>query len=148
MPAERVYFDTAFLFRLYWDECGAAEVRSFAKQSPRLSCAIHGQAELISTAHRKLREGSASKEEFSVVLDQIESEINSGAIDWLELTAPVLRRIHEVYLIAPSKTFLRAPDALHLACAADAGCSKIYSNDRHLLAAAPLFDLQGVNLIA
>ena len=40
----------------------------------------------------------------------------------------------------------RAADALHLACAAEAGLGDVYSSDRHLVAAAPHFGLRAVTL--
>lgn len=38
-------------------------------------------------------------------------------------------------------------DASYLSTAAEHGFAEIYSNDTHLLAAAPLFALRGVNVI-
>jgi predicted nucleic acid-binding protein len=39
--------------------------------------------------------------------------------------------------------FLRAGDAVHLATAAEAGFGEVWTNDRHMLAAARAFGLRG-----
>ena len=65
----------------------------------------------------------------------------------MPLTDAILDRVEAVFATAPATTYLRAADALHLATAAEHGFAEIYSNDRHLLAAAPLFGLRGVNVI-
>jgi predicted nucleic acid-binding protein len=38
-------------------------------------------------------------------------------------------------------------DAIHLTCASSHGFQEVYSNDRHLLAAAHHFNLTGRNII-
>jgi predicted nucleic acid-binding protein len=55
--------------------------------------------------------------------------------------------VEQIFLSDPGTCFLRAADALHLACAAEHGFTEVYSNDRHLLAAAPLFGLRGIDVI-
>ncbi|NNC89381.1 MAG: type II toxin-antitoxin system VapC family toxin [Akkermansiaceae bacterium] len=146
MPAEEeAYFDTAFLFRLYWDDAGFEAVREFASSTPGISCALHGKVEFLAAAHRKFREG-AERGTINTLLDQFLIDGRDGGIEWLPLTSEVMARVDGVYRQAPADTFLRAADALHLATASVAGHRTIYSNDRHLLAAAPLFGLEGVDL--
>jgi predicted nucleic acid-binding protein len=52
-----------------------------------------------------------------------------------------------VFRKAAPKIHLRAAGALHLASAAESGFQEIHSNDRTLLAAAPLFGLTAINVI-
>jgi hypothetical protein len=47
----------------------------------------------------------------------------------------------------PGQIFLRSADAVHLVTAKTNAFREIYSNDIHLLAAAPHFGLEGKNII-
>jgi predicted nucleic acid-binding protein len=109
--------------------------------------AVHARAEFASAAFRKVREGAATHADFHRLLVQFKSDLSSFTIILLPLTDAILDRIESVLASAPPSTYLRAADALHLATAAENGFTEIYSNDKHLLTAAPLFGLAGVNVI-
>lgn len=141
------YFDTAYLLKLYRPEPGADAVRALAATVDVLVCSLHGRAELIAAAHRKVREGTATMAHIEALLTQVAADRAAGALDWLPITASHYDRVEAAFRHAPSTVFLRAADALHLASAAAAGFVEIYSNDRHLLAAAPHFGLRGIDVI-
>lgn len=141
------YYDANYLFKLQCVEPGSAEVRAHATTVDELFCSLHGRAEFMSAAHRKVREGVATPAQFQALLAQLHADTVAGALRWLPVTDVHIARVESVYLTAPAATFLRAADALHLASAAEQGFTEIYSNDRHLLAAAPLFGLRGVTVI-
>lgn len=143
----RLYFDANYLGKLQWSEQGSTEVAACASQAGDLYTAAHGRAEFYSIGHRKLREGKATAIILKTVFAQFDSELTAGKIVLLPLTDPIIDRIETVFATAPATTYLRAADALHLATAAENGFTEIYSNDKHLLAAAPLFGLTGVNVI-
>ena len=141
------YYDTSYLFKLECAEAGSVEVRAHAAAIGTLVCALHGRAEFVSAAHRKVREGSATLRQLHALLAQLQTDTATGALVWLPIGEVHIARVESVYRTAPPTTYLRAADALHLAAAAEQGFAEIYSNDRHLLAAAPLFGLRGVNLV-
>lgn len=82
------------------------------------------------------------------MMAQIHEETRRGALRWLPLSENVIKRVESFFISAPENTFLRAADALHLACAVEHGFTEIYSNDRHLLASATHFGLSGINIIS
>jgi predicted nucleic acid-binding protein len=140
-----IFFDTTYLVRLYLDETGSSAVRDLAKSQP-VAAAWHAQAELLCTFHRAYRDERLAAEAYHVLRSQFSSDQAACAIEWLPLSESALTRLHLMLEKAPPTTFLRAADALHLACAAEHGFSAAYSNDRHFLAAAPLFGLEGINV--
>ena len=142
-----LYFDSTYLCKLHWPEAGAADVMACAAGADESVVALHGEAEFYSAGHRKLREGSTSAATLSTVFAQFQADYAGGGIRFLQLTEAIIHRVFEVYSSASAQTYLRAADAIHLATAAEHGFAEIYSNDGHLLAAAPLLGLRGVNVI-
>jgi predicted nucleic acid-binding protein len=142
------YYDTAFLFKVQASEPGSQQVRAHAVTVEGLVCSIHGRAEFASICHRKFREGAASVDQVRSLLAQLHADTAAGGIRWLPVSEAMVERVEAICCAAPTAAFLRAADALHLACAWEHGYREIYSNDRHLLAAAPLFGLRAVDLIA
>ena len=140
-------FDTSYLCKLCWPEHGSAEVAACAADAGGIACCVLGRAEFYTTGLRKAREGGATPEQLAVIFRQFDHDCTAGVVRLLALTPEMFDRVETVCRSAPRGTYLRAADALHLACAVGNGFSEIYSNDKHLLAAAPLFGLRGVNVI-
>lgn len=133
--------------RLYFEEPDFPVVRELAA-ADHIACAVHGQTEILSALHRKCREGVITLKAYQARLDQFAADREAGAFHWLPAGPEVLERIGAVYAGLPRSVHLRGADALHLATAAANGCKAVYSNDSHLLAAAPHFKLKGLNPMA
>ena len=142
-----IYLDTSYLVRLYFEEPGFLVVRELVA-TDQIACAVHGQAEILSALHRKFREGTITPRAYQARIDQFGAERAAGAFHWLPAGSEVLERVRTAYAGLTRTVYLRAADALHLATAAANGFKVVYSNDRHLLAAAPHFKLKGLNPLA
>ena len=140
------YFDTTYLVRLHTKDAGWQSVRALAA-TDNIACGLHGQAEVVSAFHRKFREGTVNQKELRTLLLEFDKDCSAGGYRWLPLSPAVIVRLTQVYAALSSTFALRAADALHLACAVDAGFSTIHSNDVRLLDAAAHFGLKGVNVI-
>jgi predicted nucleic acid-binding protein len=139
-----VYFDSAYVAKFYLDEPESDAVRARAVLEREVCCCVLGQAEVVSVFHRKWREKSRTKAEFRILMDQFEADCSAGLWTWLSMSSAVIKAATSTYGRIPESVFLRSADAIHLACAAEAGFKELYSNDRHLLSAASHFGLSGV----
>jgi predicted nucleic acid-binding protein len=141
-----IYFDVSYIARLYFDDNGWPAVRALAAESA-LACSWHGYAETIAVIHRKFREGILSKAQYGHVLEQFQLDCEQRAYSWLPLSPVIQARLKKAYGALPPTVFLRASDAIHLACAKENHFREVYSNDQRLLAAATYFGIRGENII-
>jgi predicted nucleic acid-binding protein len=143
-----IYFDATFLVRLYVEEPGYAVVRALPSANEVVASSILGKMETEAAFHRKLREGALDRADLRRVNAQMMHEERHGMIEWHPLTSSIIEDVHAAFLVLPPDVFLRTGDAIHLATAAESGFKEIHSNDKHLLAAAPIFKLKGINPLA
>lgn len=142
-----IYCDSAYLLKFYIPEPGSAEVRALLENHDAASC-CHAQIEVVSAIHRKWREGLIGETASRRTIEQFRSDSASGCWAWHAIDESLLAAAQAAYQGLSSSTFLRASDALHLACAKEHGFREIYSNDQHLLKAARHFGIKGRNVIA
>jgi predicted nucleic acid-binding protein len=141
-----IYFDAAFLVKLFAGESDSAKVVEFVQRKNEvIASSITSRMEVIAALHRKYREGGMSHFAMLKAHEQFLREIEEGRISCILFTPEVVYRVEEGFRKLPANVFLRTGDAIHLATAAEAGFKEIYSNDRHLLAAASIFKLKAIN---
>jgi predicted nucleic acid-binding protein len=142
-----IYFDAAYIAKCYLNEPGSPEVlRLAATVTSVVSCEM-GRLELISVLRRHCREGRISEKQFLEIWQRFEADEKAGAWTWAAASPGLIGFTCEQMQAMPKQVFLRSADALHLACAKQQGFAEVYTNDRHMLAAAPHFGLTAVNVV-
>ena len=133
-----IYFDSSYIIKCYVAEPGSAQVLNLAQSHPGRASALHGRIEFWSGVKRHVREGHLSIEQADAVWRQFVLDEAAGL--WLFL--PITRALIDVsctrLAALPAGIVCCAADAIHLTCAKEEGFGEIYSNDRHLLTAAPI----------
>ena len=136
------YFDSAYIAKFYLDEPESEDVRQLAESLGQVRCASIGQAEVAAVFHRKFRERSIGAEAFREVIAQFDDDCRQALWTWLPLTSVLVTATAAAFARLPRSVFLRAADAVHLMCAYEHGLTEIYTNDRHMSAAARHFRLK------
>jgi predicted nucleic acid-binding protein len=142
-----IYLDSSYLVKIYGDEPGADDVLAWLEGKSELVCAVHGRLELFAAFKRHQREGRLPDSRLTALIRQVVQDESSQLLHWLPVSPELILTACVKVAELPPTVFIRAGDALHLACARDAGLKEIYSHDRHLLAAASHFGLKGRDVI-
>ncbi|MCC5805447.1 MAG: type II toxin-antitoxin system VapC family toxin [Opitutales bacterium] len=141
------YFDSAYIAKLYLSESGSEAVRELAANLKAIACCAHGRVEVAYVFHRKLREGAIDREGLQARMDQLRLDTLRGFLRWLPMDNAIFEAAADRVRDLKADVWLRAADALHLACARENGFETIFSNDRHLLAAASHFGVKASDVI-
>jgi len=138
------YFDSAYIAKFYLDEPDSDAVRRIAESLGQVRCAVIGLVEVAAVFHRKLREGAFDARAFREVAAQFDDDCGQGLWTWLPVTGALAARTAAAFARLPKTLFVRAADAVHLTCAQEHGLHEVYTNDRHMAAAARHFRLKAV----
>lgn len=141
-----IYLDSSYIAKCYLHEPGTDQVLDLVENTAARASALIALTEVQATFHRQFREGKLTRNAYLAVSRRFEEDQAEELWCWLPITEFLVRQSTSYLQTLPPTIFLRSADCLHLS--ADAGFREIYSNDRHLLAAAPHFGLRGVDVIA
>jgi hypothetical protein len=92
---------------------------------------------------RQIREFKVPAAQVIRARDFFLEDLQSGVWTMLPISEPLLVRVASFVSALPPALYLRAGDAIHLTAAQEAGFTEIWSNNRHLIEAAPAFGLTG-----
>jgi predicted nucleic acid-binding protein len=138
-----VYLDSAYIAKSYVNEADSAAVRSLIEHTDSLVSSRWCIAEVACVFHRHAREGRLTPAQARKLASSFLEHVDSGFWTLIPISEQLLRRVVIFAGGAPRNLYLRGGDALHLTTAQSLGESEIWTNDRHLLAAAPHFGLIG-----
>lgn len=120
-----IYLDTSYLVKCYLVENGTAEVRELLADSGVAVSCVHARIEFVAAVHRQFRESQMTNSELNAIIDVFQRDCSNGIWKWLELDESIIQRATNAIRVAPNTIFIRAGDALHLACAAANGFTEV-----------------------
>jgi predicted nucleic acid-binding protein len=137
-----LYLDSAYVAKCYLNEPDAAAVRALVRNEELASSAFC-LAEMACIFQRHVREGGLTRKQAGRLRRLFLDDVREGVWELIAVSVAVLEVVERRVQRLPRNVYLRAGDAVHLASASGAGFREIWTNDRHLLAAARYFGLAG-----
>jgi predicted nucleic acid-binding protein len=138
-----LYLDTAYIAKCYLNEPDAAALRTLVAGQDGLTSSAWCRAELMCVLHRHVREGGLTARQARALHDLFREDVADGVWHLVPVSAEVLTRVEQRVRRLRGTVFVRAGDAIHLETAVLAGFEEVWTNDRHMLAAAASFGLRG-----
>jgi predicted nucleic acid-binding protein len=138
-----MFLDTAYVIKYYLNEPDSHAIRALIGSADALTVSTWTIVELATAVRRHVREGKLTIAQSQRTLKEFRTDVENGTWTLVPAVEPLFWRTSHLLSTLPAGTLLRAGDAVQLASARECGEHEIWSNDRHLLAAAPQFGLIG-----
>jgi predicted nucleic acid-binding protein len=138
-----VYLDTSYIAKFYLNEPESGQVRELVRKADSIHSSLWALAEFHALLHRHLREGALSLGAVNDLALRFSEHVEDGLWRLRPVTEALLRRTSALMISAPRDLFIRTADAVHLTTAQEIGEREVWTNDRHMLAAAAYFGLKG-----
>jgi predicted nucleic acid-binding protein len=136
-----VYLDTTYIAKFYFNEPGSPRVRELVRKAGTIHSSLWTLAEFHSLLHRQVREGAASPDDAQDLDLRFSEHVADGLWNLVPVHETLLRRTGSLMISAPRDLFIRTAAAVHLETAHEIGEREVWTNDRHMLAAATYFGL-------
>lgn len=138
-----MYFDTSYIAKFYFNEPDSRRVRDLVREADTIYSSLWAFVEFHSVLHRRLREGVSSNTDTRDLAARFSEHTENGLWNFIPVNQALLRRTSALIIAAPRDLFIRTADAVHLTTAQELGERDVWTNDRHMLAAANYFGLAG-----
>ncbi len=141
-----MYFDTSYIAKFYLNEPESRRVRGLVRKAGAIHSSLWAFAEFHAVLHRRMREGACSARDARDLSVRFSEHIEDGLWNLMPVSKSLLRRTSALMISAPHNLFIRTADAVHLTTAQEIGEREVWTNDRHMIAAAAYFGLAGRSL--
>ena len=138
-----VYLDAAYIVKIYLNDPDSGAVQQLVQDAGMRYTSAWSIPEVNSAFHRHTREGWITRDQCLRRANAFADHVNEGFWTLIPIRESLLKRTANAVIRAPRELFLRAGDTLHIITAQDLGLREIWTNDRHMLRAAPHFGLTG-----
>ena len=138
-----MYIDTTYIAKFYLNEPESDRVRALVRTADAVFSSMWAYAEFHSVLHRHCREDSLTVGNARELARMFSDHIALGLWKLVPINEALLRRTGTLMIAAPDGLFIRTADAVHLTTAVEIGESEVWTNDRHMLAAAAYFGIGG-----
>ena len=145
MSVVPAYFDSALIAKFYLNEPGRDAVRRLSRDAGVVVTSGVAVAEVSAAFHRKLRERAVTAAVFTALQGQFAHDLEQGLWTLVGPSEALLLQVHALFQTLNRSVFLRSLDALHLVTAKAERFDRVYSNDRHLLAACGSVGVVGID---